>query len=273
MSASWIGGDIAGLSAMSQAMQAGSAAYGQELSQLDSHVTATANGGVWDGQGGDQMRAAWASARPAAGKPGELAAQTSGIVGDLSDKLAGLEGKLYNQAEAYSRQGVEIDQAGRPKALIVSGMGSIPHAAQARAEATAAYARDRNNILEQAQQHRDEAAAKLSKLTGAPLKEKPAGEEPVQAIVGSHELFGKYGDCGIAIATMLAGNMVAWSKILKIKKYIEELGGLSQAVELVMKAGNAADRAEALEHAGVALAMLVGELTGVGGIAKACGLL
>ncbi|MGL6234428.1 MAG: hypothetical protein ACRC20_03705 [Segniliparus sp.] len=276
MSTSWIGGDIAGLSAMSQAMQTGSAAYSQELSQLDTHVAATAHGGVWDGQGGEQMRAAWTSARPVAGKPGELAAQTSGIIGELSDKLTGLESKLYNHAEAYSRQGVEIDGTGRPKALIISGMGSIPHAAQARAEATAAYARDRSSILEQAQQHRDEAAAKLSKLTGTPLQEKPSGEVPVNALIGAHE--GMWDDlwdgakCAGAIIFAIGSAVIPAAKILKIKKLIEGLGGVRKAVDLLFVAGTSEEKAAALGEAGELVKNLGMELLGITAVKVACGL-
>lgn len=73
--------------------------------------------------------------------------------------------------------------------------------------------------------------------------------------------------CSTAIVKMLAGNMIAASKILKITKYMNALGGVKEAIQLVW---GASFNFEKLQVLGGALGGLAAELAGVAGIQKAC---
>lgn len=73
--------------------------------------------------------------------------------------------------------------------------------------------------------------------------------------------------CSSAIVTMLVGNMIAASKILKIKKYMNALGGVKEAIQLMWGASFNFEKLQAL---GGALGGLAAELAGVAGIQKAC---
>lgn len=73
--------------------------------------------------------------------------------------------------------------------------------------------------------------------------------------------------CVAAIAAFIGSNAIAAAKILRIKKYIEALGGIRKSAELLLKASNAEER---LKYGGEALALLAGEILGTGIIAKNC---
>jgi hypothetical protein len=73
--------------------------------------------------------------------------------------------------------------------------------------------------------------------------------------------------CVAAIGAILVGVLVPAAKLLKIKKLIKELGGAAQAARLLVGAGTAAEKTEAIA---IALGSLVGELTGISGVAENC---
>ncbi|MBP3223195.1 MAG: hypothetical protein J6M18_04635 [Actinomycetaceae bacterium] len=73
--------------------------------------------------------------------------------------------------------------------------------------------------------------------------------------------------CSIALASLVAGNLVAAGKLLRIKQYIKALGGVKKAVYLMWKGSF---RSEKLIKAGGALGALIAEITGVAAVKKAC---
>jgi hypothetical protein len=73
--------------------------------------------------------------------------------------------------------------------------------------------------------------------------------------------------CAGAIAAFIASNALAAAKLLRIKKYIEALGGVKESAELLLKASTTAER---LQEGGQALALLAGEILGVSMISNNC---
>lgn len=73
--------------------------------------------------------------------------------------------------------------------------------------------------------------------------------------------------CVGAITAFIASNAIGAAKIIRIKKYIEALGGVRESAKLLLKASNNAER---LKEGGEALALLAGELLGVPLISNNC---
>ncbi len=73
--------------------------------------------------------------------------------------------------------------------------------------------------------------------------------------------------CAGAIAAFIASNAIAAAKLLRIKKYIEALGGVKASAELLLKASTNAER---LKEGGEALALLAGEILGFSLISNSC---
>lgn len=73
--------------------------------------------------------------------------------------------------------------------------------------------------------------------------------------------------CVGAITAFLATNAIGAAKILRIKKYIGELGGVRESAQLLLQASKNIER---LKEGGEALALLAGEILGVPLIAKNC---
>ncbi|MBV4423298.1 hypothetical protein [Clostridium tyrobutyricum] len=77
----------------------------------------------------------------------------------------------------------------------------------------------------------------------------------------------KIGKCAGSIAWAIGSGCFAGAKLLKIKKYIAELGGLKTAAQLIVGATTWEER---LHAGGYALVNLAAELTGVAGIQANC---
>lgn len=77
----------------------------------------------------------------------------------------------------------------------------------------------------------------------------------------------KIGKCSGALAAFVGGNLIAVSKLLKIKKYINALGGFGEAAKLLVQASTWEER---MRVGGQALVGLAGELTGATGVWAAC---
>lgn len=73
--------------------------------------------------------------------------------------------------------------------------------------------------------------------------------------------------CVGAIAAFIASNLIGAAKILRIKKYIEALGGLRRSAELLLKASTPAER---LREGGEILALLAGEILGTSMVSNNC---
>jgi hypothetical protein len=73
--------------------------------------------------------------------------------------------------------------------------------------------------------------------------------------------------CTAAVLAFIGGNMIFVAKIIRIKKYINALGGARRAVELMLKGSNWEER---FKYGGQALVNLAGELAGVGSVHAAC---
>lgn len=73
--------------------------------------------------------------------------------------------------------------------------------------------------------------------------------------------------CVGAIAAFIASNAIGAAKLIRIKKYIEALGGVKESAELLLKASNNLER---LREGGEALALLAGEILGVPLITNNC---
>ena len=73
--------------------------------------------------------------------------------------------------------------------------------------------------------------------------------------------------CAGAIAAFIASNAIGAAKLLRIKKYIEALGGVKKAAELMLKASTNAER---LKEGGEALALLAGEILGTSLVSNNC---
>lgn len=73
--------------------------------------------------------------------------------------------------------------------------------------------------------------------------------------------------CALAIATFIGTNLVGATKLLKIKEYIEALGGVAEAAELLLKCSTWAER---LSVGGSALVNLAAEILGVSLIKENC---
>lgn len=73
--------------------------------------------------------------------------------------------------------------------------------------------------------------------------------------------------CAAAIATFIGTNLVSASKLLKIKKYIKELGGIKKSAKLMLKASTWSER---LQIGGNALVGLAAELLGYSLIKNNC---
>ncbi|PGZ48261.1 hypothetical protein COE56_20360 [Bacillus anthracis] len=77
----------------------------------------------------------------------------------------------------------------------------------------------------------------------------------------------KIGKCSGALAAFVGGNLIAASKLIKIKKYINALGGFGEAAKLLVQAATWEER---MRVGGQALVGLAGELTGATGVWAAC---
>ncbi|MCU4864141.1 hypothetical protein OB981_29480 [Bacillus cereus] len=77
----------------------------------------------------------------------------------------------------------------------------------------------------------------------------------------------KIGKCSGALAAFVGGNLIAVSKLIKIKKYINTLGGFGEAAKLLVQASTWEER---MRVGGQALVGLAGELTGATGVWAAC---
>ncbi|WP_255294889.1 hypothetical protein [Bacillus sp. AFS041924] len=73
--------------------------------------------------------------------------------------------------------------------------------------------------------------------------------------------------CSGALALFVGSNLIAASKLLKIKKYISALGGFTEAASLLLRASTWEER---LRIGGTALVGLAGEITGATGVWAAC---
>jgi hypothetical protein len=73
--------------------------------------------------------------------------------------------------------------------------------------------------------------------------------------------------CVGAIAAFIASNAIGAAKILRIKHYIEALGGIRRAAGLLLKASNTKER---LREGGEVLALLAGEILGTSMVANNC---
>ncbi|MEC1260300.1 hypothetical protein P9D34_07535 [Bacillus swezeyi] len=74
----------------------------------------------------------------------------------------------------------------------------------------------------------------------------------------------KIGACSAAIAWFIGSNLFAAAKIIRVKKYIKELGGLKETAKLL---AGATTWEEKLRVGGSAFKSLAAEITGVGGLA------
>ncbi|KFM99601.1 hypothetical protein [Bacillus clarus] len=77
----------------------------------------------------------------------------------------------------------------------------------------------------------------------------------------------KIGKCSGALVAFVGGNLIAVSKLIKIKKYINALGGFSQTAKLLVGATTWEER---MRVGGQALVGLAAELTGATGVWAAC---
>ncbi|WP_224388981.1 hypothetical protein [Pseudonocardia sp. ICBG1293] len=97
---------------------------------------------------------------------------------------------------------------------------------------------------------------------GASLKARAAtvGQSPQRGA-------GDLADCAAAVGGVVLGVGIPAVRLLKIKKLISELGGVWESAKLLVGAGNAAEKGDAVL---TALGALVGELSGISGVVKAC---
>lgn len=73
--------------------------------------------------------------------------------------------------------------------------------------------------------------------------------------------------CAGAIAAFVGSNLVSASKLLKVKKLLDDLGGIRKSAELIVKASNNEER---LRIGGTALVALAGEILGTSLVANNC---
>ncbi|OIW28226.1 hypothetical protein CONLIGDRAFT_681203 [Coniochaeta ligniaria NRRL 30616] len=88
-----------------------------------------------------------------------------------------------------------------------------------------------------------------------------------RAVLEARVSWWKVAKCVAAIVQLLATTAIPAARILRIKKYIEALGGAKQAVELLLKATS---RAEKLKAGGEALVNLAAELFGISSVKNNC---
>lgn len=128
--------------------------------------------------------------------------------------------------------------------------------------------------LEQIMQIPDEVLAQGDAATHSWLKAN-RGEASARSInsavrnAGGVSTLG-WGDaagCAAAIGGIVLGVAVPAVKLLRIKKDIKAIGGVWESAKLLVGAGTAAEKGEAVV---TALGSLVAELTGVAGVAEAC---
>ncbi|XRG78987.1 hypothetical protein V5E38_01290 [Rossellomorea sp. GAMAL-10_SWC] len=77
----------------------------------------------------------------------------------------------------------------------------------------------------------------------------------------------RIGKCATAISLFLGSNLIMASKLVKIKQYINALGGFTRSARLLLSASTWEER---LRVGGTALVGLAGELTGATGVWAAC---
>lgn len=80
-------------------------------------------------------------------------------------------------------------------------------------------------------------------------------------------IYASVAGCTAAILGVTAGNLVGAAKLLKIKKYINALGGVGEAVRLMWGASFSYEKMAAV---GGALGALAGELTGITAVRNEC---
>jgi hypothetical protein len=77
----------------------------------------------------------------------------------------------------------------------------------------------------------------------------------------------KIGKCALALTIFVGGNLIAVSKLIKIKKYINALGGFRETARLLVGATTWEER---MRVGGTALVSLAAELTGATSVWSAC---
>ena len=73
--------------------------------------------------------------------------------------------------------------------------------------------------------------------------------------------------CVGAIAAFIASNAIGAAKLLRVKKYIDALGGIRRSAELLLKASTTEER---LREGGQFLALLAGEILGTSMVSNNC---
>ncbi|KAK3337662.1 hypothetical protein B0T19DRAFT_413262 [Cercophora scortea] len=99
----------------------------------------------------------------------------------------------------------------------------------------------------------------------APLKRDET--EAYSSVLEARASIWKIAKCLAAIVQLLATTAVPAAKILRIKKYIEALGGAREAVELLLKATSAAEK---YRLGGEVLVNLAAELLGISSVKNNC---
>ncbi|WP_226352818.1 hypothetical protein [Pseudonocardia sp. ICBG601] len=102
----------------------------------------------------------------------------------------------------------------------------------------------------------------FSTAEGVSLKARAAalGQSPQRGV-------GDIADCASAVGQVVLGIGVPAVRLLKIKKLISEMGGVWESAKLLAGAGTAAEKGDAVM---TALGSLIGELSGISGVVKAC---
>ncbi|MGQ0573715.1 MAG: hypothetical protein ACT4RN_05850 [Pseudonocardia sp.] len=93
------------------------------------------------------------------------------------------------------------------------------------------------------------------------------GDGATNQWVRDHPRNGNYRRVSGSVAAALAGVLVPAAKILKIRQLIKDLGGVIDASRLLIGAGTAAEKTEAIA---TAVGFLAAELLGIAGIRQYC---
>lgn len=168
--------------------------------------------------------------------------------------------------QSVSAAELPVASAARPSTSTAQPTTSAVAKNQLESDAlTKEKARDVEEALTLINSVPDDVLKKGDKATQEWLQKQPAVKS--QKEKGAVEPYADAWGCTLAIAWLLGSTVVSAAKILKIKKYIQALGGVKEAVQVMW---GASFTYEKMQAAGGALAGLAAELIGITSVRNQC---
>lgn len=156
---SWVGGDIAGLHAMAQALKSAPEEMRDIPNALGSKVQAITADAGWEGDAAQKFSQQWSRDSVTAGALADATQSIGDAIEELASILEDLESTLYNAAHEARSQGVPVREDGKPPEVATTP--DPPPEQHKMLKALQGYVEDHRLTMEAAQSARLVAEEKL----------------------------------------------------------------------------------------------------------------